>query len=861
MKRILSVLLAFSAINLLLLSSVSRGDAAESILAASASADTFPLVGPAGAVPLWFDRNDATVVGIAANDLAADIERVTGTMPALHVPGEMGVIIGTLGHSALVDDLVRAGKLDPTLLAGKWETFLITTVERPKAGVERALVIAGSDRRGTAFGVYELSQQIGVSPWNWWADVPATRRSELHLRAGATVMGPPSVKYRGIFINDEDWGLHPWAVKTFDPEFGDIGPKTYRKVFELMLRLKANTVWPAMHEVTKAFNLYPENKQVADDYAIVMGSSHAEPMLRNNVTEWTAPAGDFNYVANRDGVRAYWESRVVENGRFENIYTLGMRGIHDSGMVGAGSVADQVAALEAIFADQRALLARHVSPRAETVPQVFTPYKEVLGIYRAGLKVPDDVTIVWPDDNHGYIRYFPAAEERERAGGFGVYYHLSYLGAPMAYLWLATTPPALIWQEMAKAYEHGARTLWIANVGDIKPAEIGIELFLQMAWNIERWGPDAQPAFLRDWATREFGDDHATEIAAVMSGFYQLNFQRRPEHLQWWLPHTRVRGSPLTPSEKEARLAAFADLTARVARLREALVPASRDAFFQLVEYPVRGATLANVRYFGAEEYTRLFNADPAAAQGHGARARAADTELAAITREFNETIADGKWRHFMAVEPADGIWRSYRAMPPILPAANMVAGATEAELTAPVAAPVPVPEADGSFRESGGTVFIEAEHFTRSVRAGGAAWQVIPGLGRTGSGSVAILPTTSASIAVEAAAAPRLEYEIAFATPGERTMTVNLIPTHPLVADRGLRFAVGLGDQTPALVVAEVRDGSPEWAQGVLAGTVTTSAQVNVPAAGTHVLKVYMIDAGVVVDRLVLETISATSP
>ena len=467
------------------------------------------------AAQILVSPDDFKVVRIAASDLAADVERVTGNKPALRTEAsslsEQAVIVGTLGKSPFIESIVRAGKIDVGRLQGEWESFIIATIKDPLPGVRLGLLIVGSDRRGTAYGVYELSQAIGVSPWYWWADVAPEHKSNLIVSAGLRSEGPPSVKYRGIFLNDEDWGLQPWAALTFEPELGDIGPKTYARIFELLLRLKANTLWPAMHECTRAFNLYPENKLVADDYAIVMGSSHAEPMLRDNVSEWKDKPENYNYLKNAEGVRRYWEERVRENASFENIYTLGMRGIHDSPIQGPKTSIERIKLLEQIFADQRAMLAHFVNPNITEVQQIFCPYKEVLEDYRRGLKVPDDVTIVWPDDNFGYIRSFPTPEEQKRAGGFGVYYHISYLGRPLSYLWLETTPPALIWEEMSKAFENGARKFWMLNVGDIKPAEIGIEFFMQMAWDIDRWRADNLQDFLKTWARREFGARHAGE--------------------------------------------------------------------------------------------------------------------------------------------------------------------------------------------------------------------------------------------------------------------------------------------------------------------------------------------------------------
>ena len=801
--------------------------ASVSLLAQADDPTAFPLARAGSpAAPLVYDAADHAVVAIATRDLAHDISRVTGTAPELatEIPASVSecVLVGTLGRSAVIDALVRAGKLDTSKLAGRWETFLIGVVEQPLPGIGRALVIAGSDRRGTAFGVYEVSQQIGISPWHWWSDVPPRRSDSLHLSAAAQLVGPPSVKYRGIFINDEDWGLQPWAAQTFAPEEGGIGPKVYKRVFELLLRLRANTLWPAMHACTKPFNAFPENARLADDYAIVMGSSHAEPMLRNNVGEWTAPKDDYNYVANRDGVLRYWDERMASNGRFENIYTLGMRGIHDSNMVGAKTDAERVATLERIFADQRALIAKYADPAVERVPQMFCAYKEVLDLYRQGLRVPEDVTIVWPDDNFGYIRNFATREERAtRTGGFGVYYHISYLGRPLAYLWLNTTPPALIWEEMHKAYEHGADRIWILNVGDIKPAEIGTEFFLQMAWDIDQWRPDNLDQFLTTWAAREFGPEHAGEIAAVMTEYYQLNFQRKPEHLQWWLPKEEPRRSPLTAEEVEQRMRRCFQLQERAWALHRAITGDAADAFAQLVFYPVMGAMYANQRYFRDE------SGDPAGAQGK-------DTRLQLATYHVNESVAGGKWRGFMRQEPADDDWKSMRIAP-------WRAGV--------------IPAGERTRSPETGYVAMEAEHFDAGAAVNGVRWTRIPGLGRTGSGAVVALPSTATSIDAVAhpAQAPRLEYRMVFAQPGEREVTVFLLPTHAIAAGRGLRLAVGLDDAPPKLVVSDVRDGSPAWAQGVLANALTASVPLDVSSSGAHTLNVYMVDPGVVVDKIVV--------
>jgi hypothetical protein len=792
----------------------------------------FALATSAGAAPIIYAAEDFKVVDLAVHDLAADIERVNDHQPAVRTDArglhEPVVLVGTLGKNPAIDALAAAGKLGDTAsvasLRGAWESFLIATVADPLPGVPSALVIVGSDRRGTAFGVYELSQAIGVSPWQWWADVVPGKKSALFVAAGTRRFGPPSVKYRGIFINDEDWGMHVWAKNTFEPEHGGIGPKTYAKIFELLLRLKANTLWPAMHAVSKPFNAFPENAPLADDYAIVMGSSHAEPMLRNNVGEWPHDrAADYNYVTNRDGVLKYWEERVAANGRYENFYTLGMRGIHDSAMQGPKGMADRIATLEKIFTDQRALLAKHVRPDVEHVPQLFCAYKEVLPLYRGGLRVPDDVTVMFPDDNFGYIRDFPTPAERGRSGGFGIYYHLSYLGAPLSYLWLSTTPPALIWEEMTKAYAAGAQTVWIANVGDLKPAEIGTEFFLQLAWDIHRWNRDNLEDFLPQWAEREFGGRPAKEIAGIMADYFRLNVQRRPEHLQGWMPKEPPRASPWSDAEVQTRLGEFDGLAQRVAQAAPGISSAQDDAFFELVSYPVLGARLANERFFLGE-------------RGGGATAEAAsaDRQLHDLTIRFNDEIAGGKWHGIMALEPADDDWPSMRIARWVPPKYSRLP-------------PAPA--------RAGGVIALEAEHFLRQTGRSGVAWASIPGLGRTGEGAVTVFPVTAPSIAPDKLGpdAPRLDYAVKFGAAGDFPLTVYLVPTHPMTGT-ALRFAVALDDAAPQIVALEFRDGAREWAQGVLDHARLATTTLHVPSPGAHVLKIFMVDAGVVLDKIVVD-------
>lgn len=795
-----------------------------SLLSPAPESGDFPLVAAGSAAPFLVEPTADPAVSRASDDVRADVASVTGVTPGLEhaLPAENAgptVVVGEVGRSALIDRLSSLGLINLSRLRGAWESYLIQAVPHPFPGCSQALVVVGSDRRGAIYGLYELSSAIGVSPWHWWDDLPPQKRPELSIRAGAHRFGPPSVKYRGIFLNDEDWGLRPWASRTFDPRTGNIGPKTYAKVFELLLRLRANTLWPAMHPGTRPFNSFPEDKALANRYGIVMGSSHAEPMLRDNVGEWTAPPGDYNYLTHRGEVLDYWARRVRENGRYENIYTVGMRGIHDSAMQGPKTDAARIRVLEQVFADQRSLLAKYVNPDLDSVPQMFCAYKEVLDLYRKGLRVPGDVTIVWPDDNYGYLRNYAGPEDRARPGGFGVYYHLSYLGRPMAYLWLCSTPPALVWEEMEKSFQLGADRMWIVNVGDLKPAEIPLQFFMELAWDAKRWGPDAQPNYLREWSIQTFGPDEGPAVAAVLQEYYLLNFQRKPEQLQWWLPRTPRRPSTLTDEEVRERLASYEGLVDDVRTIRSRLPARLQEAFFELVGYPVEGSALANQRFFMGE-------------RGDTAAAEAADRRLVELTHRYNHVIAGGKWDRIIALEPADGQWSSMRI----------------ARWTPP-----PAPRAAVPAPRSGTYVAVVGGHFTQSVPAGGAAWNAVPGLGRTGDAAT-VIPFTAPSLPLSAAdRAPRLDYSLKFPRAGHFTLHIQFLPTHP-ISGRQIRVAVALDDQPPRLVALDDAQSGVAWAQGVLDEVREASAPLEVPTRGGHVLHVYGLEPGVVIDKLVID-------
>ncbi|MFT3829075.1 MAG: glycosyl hydrolase 115 family protein [Opitutaceae bacterium] len=804
----------------------------------AANQAAFPLVAAGSAAPIVIPPNAPEVVRIAARDFANDIARVTGRRPE---------IVATLPPG----DTPRVLVADSAALAGRWEAFRLSASAN-------TLVVEGADRRALAYGLYELSKRIGVSPWHWWGDVPVAHRDELRLSLGDEPVDQPAVKYRGIFLNDEGWGLVPWAARTHEPEVGNLGPKTYGRLFELLLRLRANTLWPAMHPGTTPFHRMPGNAALADAYAIVVGSSHAEPMLRNNVGEWTQDKDLYNYATNRAGVLAYWEERVKQRTAGESLFTLGMRGIHDSPIVGFPDQAARIPALERIVADQRALLARHLGHGDPTrVAQIFCPYKEVLADYEAGLRVPDDVTIVWPDDNFGYIRRFGSATERARAGGLGVYYHASYLGAPLSWLWLDSLSPALVWSEMTRAYEHGAHALWIVNVGDLKGTELSAEFFLDLAWHADRTGPEEPRNFLHRVAARDFGAANAAAIADLWARHQHLAAARKPEHLQWHLPLAPYRPTELTEAEILARLAAYAALRLETEAVAAKLPPAAGDAFFERVAYPIKAAAAANDRYFLAE-LARLQRARGEAQAGHTFEdSEEAEREIERLTAHYNDGVAGGRWRYIVTpngLSPRQ--WRRFQPDPALPPLSADTQSAVQA--TPPTAPPTPpVPPVDarpGDFFEHEGVVSIDAGHFTsRDDLASGAGWRTVPGLGRTGS-AVTVLPSMAA---IETAAAPRLSYRFHIADGGPATVHLRLLPTFPLASGTGLRLRLAVDNTAPQLLAITdgFEPGSDAWKERVLTNAAETSIALPAPLApGWHTLHLVAVDPGVVVDKLVLD-------
>nr|WP_302572520.1 glycosyl hydrolase 115 family protein [Alistipes onderdonkii] len=637
----------------------------------------FTLASPRQTAAILYDASDAAVVKRAAELFAADVEAVTGRRPQVtSATGETGpaVIVGTVGGSALIRRLSEAGKIDTAPLEGAWERYLIQTVANPLPGIRKALVIAGSDRRGAAYGLFTLSELIGVSPWYWWADVPVKKHAALHVDAPPTYSQTPSVRYRGIFLNDEDWGLTPWASQTFEPERGNIGPRTYAKVCELLLRLKANYLAPAMHPVSTSFNQIPENKLVADTFAIVMGSTHCEPLLLNTASEWdTQTMGPWNYDKNKEGINRVLTQRVRENSPYENVYTLALRGLHDGAMSTTLPMHEKVRMLQQALLDQRQILAENIDRPVETVPQAFTPYKEVLEIYSNGLELPDDVTIVWPDDNYGYMKRLSGVREQRRTGRSGVYYHVSYLGVPHSYLWFSTTPPSLMYEELRKAYDTTADRLWLVNCGDLKGSEMQVSLFLDMAWDIGRFTADNVVTYPARWLAGIFGEAYYDRLEAMTREHLRLAFPRKPEYMGWGYHWNRFDHNceQLTDTdfsftnydEAQRRLEAYRQLGARAEALLHEIGDEARPAFYQLVYYPLRGAELMNRMTLGGQRNRWYARQGRAATNAVRDEVQRCYDSLQVITRGYNSLLG-GKWNHMMSMrQNYDGV-SSYFNLP-----------------------------------------------------------------------------------------------------------------------------------------------------------------------------------------------------
>ena len=618
-----------------------------------------------------YQKSESPLVGHMAEVLADDIERVSGIRP------EVSRVTGLSGQSYMLGKtkaaivLATAGRSKwHKDIRGSWERYAIDT----KDG---CLYITGSDARGLAYGVFHVSEAIGVSPWYWFADVPVDPSNKRVFSYQENyVSKSPTVKYRGVFINDEDWGLKTWSAKNYERDLGDIGPKTYDKVCELILRLKGNMLAPAMHTCTGAFYSHPESQKMADKWGIMITTSHCEPLLFNNAapSEWDKERdGEWNYETNSATILKKLDDRIRETAQYDNIYTMGMRGLHDEAMKGSTDPKDRARTLEKVFAKQRAILTKYKKVKAERLPQIFVPYKETLDIYDAGLRVPDDITIVWPDDNYGYMKRVSDAREQQRKGGSGVYYHISYLGTPHDNLWIATTAPMLMYYELKKAYDAGADRYWLLNVGDIKPGEIETQMFMDMAWDFDAFSYDNANNYQAEWLARTFlsKGDHLTsrlpELTAqfqfILDNYYRLAWDRKPEFMGYEFEWSGDELDALHDTDfsfddgtAQKRLMDYENICEAYDMIESNIDEALRPALFEMLGYAVHSACQMNRKFLYAQRNHETGSAI------YAAMALNANGKIEQLRKRYNEQL-DGKWREMISEIPP-GFCAKYQQMP-----------------------------------------------------------------------------------------------------------------------------------------------------------------------------------------------------
>jgi len=914
---------------------------AEGYLVTEAPSDgAFAVFANGQAAPLFVSASDFPGVIRAAADLQGDIEKVTGVLPSLteaDTPtGSTAILIGTLGQSALIDSLVAAGKIDVSSIEGKWEAFIVAPVAQPVEGVDQGLVIVGSDKRGTIYGIYELSEEMGVSPWHYFADVPARARSAVYVPAGLHSMGEPAVKYRGFFINDENPALYDWYRAAFSQPDAGIKSDLYVHVFELLLRMKGNYLWPAMWG--KSFNVDDaQNGDLADEYGVVMGTSHHEPLTRSE-QEWYDTGHtqeQWNYGNNGAELRSFWQDGVERSGDREVLLTVGMRGSGDVPNPDAG-----IPLMESIVSAQRQIIGDVTGKDPAQVPQVWTLYKEVQGYYDDGMQVPEDITLMFADDNWGNIRRLPTAGAN-RSGGYGVYYHYDYVGGPRSYKWLNTNPIPRVWEQMRRAYALGADRVWIVNVGDIKPVEYPLHFFMDLAWDPEGWTAARLADYPRRWAKAQFGDEHAAEIGQLVSQYSKFNGRRKPELLSGSTYHaTNFREATRVVEEYNALVTE--------AEAIEATLPENvKDAYFQLVLHPILACANLNDMYV-SQAKNGLY-ADQGRASTNTMAQRVGDLfdNDTTIMNRYH-SIADGKWNHMMkqthigytnweqpatqvrpttetisvgaaalgvavegsaqavtsgtatlpelsvyhpdevrhievfnrgngsvdftavpaeayvSVDPASGTLGEDATISVSVDWSQVPAGDSEATIAIggiTVALPLrkpasPDPATVVGFVEQNGYISVDASHYTSKIDAGDVGWKIIPDLGRTGN-AVHVQPDAAASVTA-GAATPQLHYKMHFFETGQVEVRVYVSPSLP-VRGSHYRYAVAFDDGAPQTVDIHTGlpddffDTAPTWEGWVSDNIIVKTTNLSVSSAGEHDLKLFMVDSGVVVQKIVV--------
>ena len=785
-------------------------------------------VGAAASEVTWFDGQHPVryqvvgkadpVVSMALQMFCSDMRQVTGMTP-----------LRASGSSPSAVIRIQQGR-------GSDDGFRISVTSK------KQILIEGHNGRGAAYGLLELSRLAGVSPWVWWGDVVPERRARLTLPDTFSYEHTPSVAYRGIFLNDEDWSLRNWAWKHYEKtsQFGAMGPKTYKAIFQLLLRLRANAIWPAMHTGTPGFFTIPGNKEMADSCGILIGTSHCEPLLRNNVAEWDhASRGPYNYITNREQVQQYWIERLQQVKGSEEFFTIGMRGIHDGSMEGVKTKQEKLDGLQQVIDDQRELIRKYYRKDVENVPQVFIPYKEVLEILESGLRVPDDVTLMWCDDNYGYMTRLSDEEQQKRKGGGGVYYHLSYWGRPHDYLWLTTTQPGLVYSEMKAAYDHNCRKLWIVNVHDPKVAAYDLEFFLDMAWDINSIQPQTIHQHLERWLCTQFGDEAGKKLFPAMKEFYRLCAIRKPEFMGWTQVeldrkiYPRGRSQVIDTefsetefgNELERYLSDYARICSEVEQVEALVRPELKDAFFAHVKYPVLASCMMATKMLYAQKARSRYQGqtDKAMEGREDYMKQTAATSIRAyrriqeLTKQYNE-LAGGKWKGIMNMMPRE------------LPVFN----------------PPTLPYLPEDLTLQAPALKSATPHGTDFVARNACQYQ---------SAGEGVQPIQMLGHSMNAVSVPKgveLTYQFDTEREGDATLYTAMIPTQP--NDKGdLRYSIQIDNGEPVVISLKEKYRSDFWKLSVLRGQALKKTPVKVQK-GKHTLKIKALDDHIIFDQWMLD-------
>lgn len=802
---------------------------ADQFVSFSHKEDAFTLVKPFVAAPILIDNNIDSGILKAIVNLSVDIDKVTGVSPILKVDKvsaeETVLLIGIIGKSKYIDDLVKNKKINASELQGKYEKYLIQTVQNPFEGVKEALVIAGSDKRGTIYGIYELSKQIGVSPWYYWADVPIKKQENIYIKRGKYTEGEPAVRYRGIFLNDEAPALSGWSNATF----GGFNSKFYEKVFELILRLKGNFLWPAMWG-SAFYDDDPQNGILANEMGIVMSTSHHEPMAmaqsdwhryvkRNNLPNiW-------DYTKNTKALQESWRFGMQRAKDWEKVVTVGMRGDGDEAM----SEDTNIALLEKIVKDQRKIISEVTGKKPEETPQVWALYKEVQDYYDQGMRVPDDVTLLFCDDNWGNVRKLPEINSKPHKGGYGMYYHFDYVGAPRNSKWININPIQRVWEQMNLTYTHGVDRIWVVNVGDLKPMEYPISFFLDMAWNPSRFNPQNLLDHTEKWCEQQFGSTYANEAARLINLYSKYNRRVTPELLN------DKTYSLENYNEFETVMADYRNLVIDAMRLYYLMPSEYKDAFDQLVLFPINACSNLYEMYY-AQAKNKLYAAKKNIQANYWAdKVKECFERDSLLTIHYNQTIAGGKWSHMMdQVRIGYTSWNN----PPksIMPKVEYIMQTTDYK--------------EKIFVEKNGYVSIEAGNYSRLNNSNKIYWDMIPDMGKTKSAMTTfpknIYPKENDNI--------YLEYDIDFESTGDFKVHLLLSPTLNFNANKGLRYTISFDGKNEQIINfnGHYKGELGLWQAEAI---IKSTTKHTITEKGKHTLRFRALEPGIVLQKILIDT------